>query len=206
MLRSGSPELVRLELAAWAAATEMTRGVARAAAAAAAPARKGRRADLPVQVREISQARARLAVKAAIRSGQAGYTALTTELGKYRTVIDRNRHRARKAKCASTFPHASRADTVTRTAPAVITLANTPPDQREHRKPSGPPSGPAVPAVTGTARRPSAHPESETTHRNQNGELRTDTEMPKPRGIGSYPHLAVVIHRLAHSMSTSNRM
>ena len=126
MLRSGSPELVRQELAAWAAATEMTRGVARAAAAAAAPARKGRRAGLPVQVREISQARARLAVKAAIRSGQAGYTALITELGKCRTVIGRDRHRARKAKCASTFPHASRADTVTRTAPAVITLANTP--------------------------------------------------------------------------------
>jgi hypothetical protein len=126
MLRSGSPELVRQELAAWAAATEMTRGVARAAAAAAAPARKGRRAGLPVQVREISQARARLAVKAAIRSGQAGYTALTMELGKCRTVIDRDRHRASKAKCASTFPHASGADTVTRIAPAVITLANAP--------------------------------------------------------------------------------
>jgi len=42
----------------------------------------------------------------------------------------------------------------------------------------------AMPAVTGTERRPSAHPESETTHRNRIGELRTDTEMPKPRGIG----------------------
>jgi Insertion element 4 transposase N-terminal len=126
MLRSGSPELVRQELAAWAAATEMTRSVARAAAAAAAPARKGRRGGLPVQAREISHARTRRAVTAAIRSGRASYTALTRELAKYRTVIDRNRHRARKAKCASTFPHASRADTATRIAPAVITLANTP--------------------------------------------------------------------------------
>jgi hypothetical protein len=44
MLRSGSPDLVRQELAAWAAGTEMTRGVARDAALAAVPARKGRRA------------------------------------------------------------------------------------------------------------------------------------------------------------------
>ena len=126
MLRSGSPDLVRQELAAWAAATEMTRGVARAAAAAAAPAREGRRAGLPVQAREISHARARRAVTAAIRAGKASYTALTRELAKCRTVIDRNRHRARKAKCASTFPRAGRADTATRIAPAVITLANTP--------------------------------------------------------------------------------
>jgi Transposase DDE domain len=91
MLRSGSPDLVRQELAAWPAGTEMTRGVARA-----------------------------------IRTGRTSYTALTTELAQHRTVIDRNRHRARKAKCASTFPRASHADTTTRTAPAVITLANLP--------------------------------------------------------------------------------
>jgi hypothetical protein len=57
MLRSGSPALVRQELAAWAAATEMTRGVARVAALAAIPARKGRRAGQPVRPREISCAR-----------------------------------------------------------------------------------------------------------------------------------------------------
>ena len=44
MLRSGSPELIRQELAAWAAATEMTRGVTRDAARDALPSRKGRRA------------------------------------------------------------------------------------------------------------------------------------------------------------------
>ena len=126
MLRSGSPDLVRQELAAWAAAAEMTRGVARAAALAAVPARKGRRAGMPVQAREISHARARRAVTAAIRAGKTSYTALARELARCRTVTDRNRHRARKAKCASTFPRAGRADTATRTAPAVITLANTP--------------------------------------------------------------------------------
>ncbi|MGH3183659.1 MAG: transposase, partial [Streptosporangiaceae bacterium] len=41
MLRSGAPGLIRQELAAWAAGTEMTRGVARDAAHAAVPARKG---------------------------------------------------------------------------------------------------------------------------------------------------------------------
>jgi hypothetical protein len=126
MLRSGSPGLIRQELASWACGTEMTRGVGRTAALAAAPARKGRRAGKPVQAREISHGRTRRAVIAAIRAGRTSYTALTSELAQHRTVIDRNRHRARKAKCASTFPHASRADTATRTAPAIITLANMP--------------------------------------------------------------------------------
>ena len=126
MLRSGSPGLVRQELAAWAAGNEMTRGTARAAAAAAVPAQKGRRAGMPVQAREISHGRTRRAVLAAIRAGRTSRTALTRELAKHRTVIDRNRHRARKAKCASTFPRAGRADTSTRMAAAVITLANMP--------------------------------------------------------------------------------
>ncbi len=126
MLRSGSPGLVRQELAAWAAGNEMTRGVARAAALAATPARKGRRAGQRVQAREISHSRTRRAVTAAIRAGRTSCTALARELARHRTVIDRNRHRARKAKCASTFPRAGRAGTVTRTAAAVITLANTP--------------------------------------------------------------------------------
>jgi hypothetical protein len=126
MLRSGSPGLVRQELAAWAAGNEMTRGVARAAALAAVPAKKGRRAGMPVQAREISHGRTRRAVTAAIRAGKTSCTALARELAEYRTVIDRNRHRARKAKCASTFPRAGRGGTATRTAPAVITLANTP--------------------------------------------------------------------------------
>jgi len=126
MLRSGSPDLVRQELAAWAAGVGMTRGVVLDAALAAAPARKGRRAGQPVRPREISHARTRRAVLAAIRAGRTSYTALTSAIGKYRTVTGRDRHRARKAKCASTFPRASRADTVTRTAAAVITMANNP--------------------------------------------------------------------------------
>jgi hypothetical protein len=99
----------------------MTRGTARAAALAATPARKGRRVGLPVQPREISHARTRRAVTAAIRAGNTSCTTLTRELAKYRTAIDR--HRPRKAKCASAFP---RAGIITRTAEAVITMANNP--------------------------------------------------------------------------------
>jgi hypothetical protein len=126
MLRSQSPALVRQELAAWAAGTEMTRGVARDAAAAALPARKGRRAGQPVRPREISCARTRRAAITAIRAGQACYQALTSEIAKYRTIVDRNRHRSRKSKSPSSFGHATARDTRTRIAPAVITMANAP--------------------------------------------------------------------------------
>jgi Insertion element 4 transposase N-terminal len=126
VLRSQSPALVRQELAAWAAATEMTRGVARDAAAAAAPARKGRRAGQPVRPREISHARTRRAVTAAIRAGRACYQTLTREIANHRTIVDRNRHRARKSKSPSSFGRATTKDTRTRIAPAVITMANAP--------------------------------------------------------------------------------
>ena len=49
MLRSGTPELVAQEIAAWAAGTAMTRGVVLDAALAAAPARTGRRTGLTVR-------------------------------------------------------------------------------------------------------------------------------------------------------------
>ena len=126
MLRSGTPDLVRQELAAWAAATEMTRSVARDAALAALPARKGRRAGQPVRPRDISHARTRRAILAAIRAGRTGYETLTREIGKYRTVADRNRHRARKSKSPSSFGHATAKDTATRIAQAIITMANQP--------------------------------------------------------------------------------
>ena len=127
MLRSGSPELVRQELAAWAAAIEMTRGIARAAAPAAAPARERppRRHCRSSPARSPHPGPPRRDRRDPRRE-QTSYTTLTRELAKYRTVIDRNRHRVRKAKCASTFPRAGRAGTITRIAAAVITLANKP--------------------------------------------------------------------------------
>jgi hypothetical protein len=122
MLRSGTPLLVRQELAAWAAGTEMTRD----AALAAVPARKGRRAGQQVRPRDISHARARRAIIAAIRTGRTCYEALTREIAKYRVIVDRNRHRARKSKSPSSFDHATAKDTRTRIAPAVIIMANQP--------------------------------------------------------------------------------
>jgi hypothetical protein len=126
MLRSGSPDLARQELAAWAAAVEMTRGVARDAALAAAPARKGRRAGLAVRPRDLSWARAVRAVLTAIRLRHDCYQAVTSEIGKHRNIVDRDRHRPRKSKSPSSFAHATARDTATRIAPAVITMANAP--------------------------------------------------------------------------------
>jgi hypothetical protein len=126
MLRSGSPDLVRQELAAWATGVEMTRGVGRDAALAAAPARKGKRAGLPVRPRDLSFARALRAVLSAIRLGNTCYQAVTREIGRYRNTLNRDRHRARKSKSPSSFVHATAKDTATRIAPAIITMANTP--------------------------------------------------------------------------------
>jgi hypothetical protein len=139
MLRSGSPALIAQEIAAWAAGTEMTRGVTRDAAHAAAPAKKGRRAGQPVRSRDLSLTRARRLILAAIRSGQASCKALASQIARYRTVTGRDRHRPRKSKSPSTFPHASPKDTVTRTAPAVITLANKPARTAETPPPSAKP-------------------------------------------------------------------
>ena len=104
----------------------MTRGVARDAALAAAPARKGRRAGLPVRPRDLSFARALRSVLSAIRLGNTCYQAVTSEIGQHRTVVDRGRHRDRKSKSPSSFAHATAKDTATRIAPAIITMANTP--------------------------------------------------------------------------------
>ena len=126
MLRSGSPDLVRQELAARAAGTGMTRGVIRDAALAAAPAGKGRRAGLQVRPRDLSFARALRAVLSAIRLGNRCHKAVTSEIGLHRNVAGRDRHRDRKSKSPSSFAHATAKDTATRIAPAIITMANTP--------------------------------------------------------------------------------
>jgi AAA ATPase domain len=67
-----------------------------------------------------------LAVTAAIRAGRTCYQALTREIAKYRIIVDRNRHRARKSKSPSSFGRATAKDTRTRIAPAAITMANAP--------------------------------------------------------------------------------
>ena len=90
------------------------------------PRAKGRRAGLAVRPRDLSLARAVRAILSAIRLGHDRYQAVTSEIAEYRTVADRDRHRARKSKSPSSFGHAGAQDTVTRIAPAIITMANTP--------------------------------------------------------------------------------
>ena len=120
------------EHAAWVTATELARATARAAAADAIPAGKGRRAGQPVQPREISFTAARRAVIAATRSGTATASlpaALTqahrdralTSLARRRVVIDRDRHRDRKTKARLGFPPAG-PRLATRKAPAKISV------------------------------------------------------------------------------------
>ena len=132
ILRSQSPALIRQEHAAWVISVELARATARAAAANAVPARKGRRAGQPVRPREISFTAARRAVIAATRSGAATASlpaALTRAcrdralagLARRRIVIDRDRHRDRKTKARLSFPHAG-PRLATRTAPVQISI------------------------------------------------------------------------------------
>ena len=152
MLRSGSPALIAQEIAAWASGTEMTRGVTRDAARHAAPAKKGRRAGQPVRCRDLSLTRARRLILAAIRAGRASYTALARQIAGYRTVTDRDRHRARKSKSPSTFGHASPKTPSPAPPPPSSPSPTHPPGQpkppqpqtpQNHARHPGPPSRPA---------------------------------------------------------------
>jgi hypothetical protein len=115
MLRSASPALVAQEHAAWVTATELARATARAAAAIAVPAGKGKRAGQPVHPREISFTAARRAVITSTRAGAAtaslpaGMITADREhilagLARRRVVVDRGRHRDRKTKARLGFP------------------------------------------------------------------------------------------------------
>jgi hypothetical protein len=132
MLRSCSPALVAQEHAAWVTAVELARAVARAAAAIASPARRGRRAGQPVHPREISFTAARRAVIASVRSGaataslpaaltEANRDAILAGLARRRVQVDRHRHRDRKTKARPGFP-AGGPRLITRTAPAEISV------------------------------------------------------------------------------------
>jgi hypothetical protein len=118
ILRSACPALIAQEHAAWTVAVELTRATARAAAALAAPAQKGRRAGKPVHPREISFTAARRAVITTTRTGAATASlptplatthreATLTALARRRVILDRDRHRERKTKARPGFPHAS---------------------------------------------------------------------------------------------------
>jgi hypothetical protein len=132
MLRSASPALVAQEHAAWVTAVELARATARAAAAVAIPARRGRRTGQPVHPREISFTAARRAVIASVRSGAATASlpaapiaanrdAILAGLARRRVQVDRHRHRDRKTKARLAFPPGG-PRLATRTAPAEISV------------------------------------------------------------------------------------
>ncbi len=115
MLRSASPALIAQEHAAWITATELARAAARAAAATARPARKGKRTGQPVHPREISFTAARRALITTARSGtataslpasaiRASRDKILTGLARCRIDVDRSRHRDRKTKTRAAFP------------------------------------------------------------------------------------------------------
>jgi len=133
--RSRSPALIAQEHAAWVLSAELARAVARDAAAVAAPARKGRRAGLPVHPREISFAAARRAIIASTWSGAAtaslppglitaNRARVLDRLARCRITIDRNRHRDRKTKARAGFPHGG-PGIPTLTAPAQVSVCGT---------------------------------------------------------------------------------
>lgn len=132
MLRSQSPALVAQEHAAWVTAVELARATARAAAAVAVPARRGRRAGQPVHPRQISFTAARRAIIASARSGAATASlpaaltaanrdAIVAGLARRRVQVDRCRHRDRKTKARPGFPPGG-PRLATRTAPAQISV------------------------------------------------------------------------------------
>jgi hypothetical protein len=132
MLRSQSPDLIAQEHAAWVTAVELARALARAAAAVAVPARRGRRARQPVHPREISFTAARRAVISSVRSGAATASlpaaltaanrdAILAGLARRRVQVDRHRHRDRKTKARPGFPSGG-PRLIIRTAPAEISI------------------------------------------------------------------------------------
>ena len=132
MLRSQSPALVAQEHAAWVISVELARATARAAAAVAVPARKGKRGGQPVRPCQISFTAARRAIIAATRSGvataslpaalaRASRDRALAGLASRRVVIDRGRHRDRKTKARPGFPRAG-PRLPTTTAPAQISI------------------------------------------------------------------------------------
>ena len=115
MLRSQSPALIAQEHAAWVTATGLARATARAAAAVAVPAGKGKRVGQPVHPRQISFTAARRAIITTTRTGAATAslpaTAVTASrihvlggLARRRVDVDRHRHRDRKTKARPGFP------------------------------------------------------------------------------------------------------
>ena len=153
MLRSGTPPLIAQEHAAWVVSAELARAIARDAAAIAAPARKGRRAGLPVHLREIAFTAARRAIisSASSRTATARLQASLIAANRARILdalarcrITGHRHRDRKTKARLGFPHGG---------PGMPHAHRTSPDQRLRYHSGLTSRRPRSRAVTGNAGR-----------------------------------------------------
>ena len=136
MLRSGTPELVEQEHAAWTIATGLVRATLASATTLAAPFAKGPRAGQPVQARHLSFTAAARTVVATVRAGTATASLPTPtrtaahqralhQIATARVTTDRNRHRPRKIKSSQPFGHAP-TDITTRTVPAQLHVCGAP--------------------------------------------------------------------------------
>lgn len=135
ILRSHHPQLIAQEHAAWITGTELVHATTRAAAAIAAPFRKGPRTGQAVQPRHLSFTTARRTLITTVRTGTATaslpaptraaahHRALTT-IATARLTTDRHRHRDHKTKTRQPFTTAPRGIT-TRTAPAHLHICGT---------------------------------------------------------------------------------
>ena len=185
MLRSGSPGLVRQELAAWAAGNEMTRGVARAAAARRRPRPEGApRREARPGPRDLPRPHPPRRDRRDPRREDQLHGA------DQRTRETPHRHRPEPAP----GPQGQ----VRQHLPPRRTRGHRHPDRpgrhhpREHpsltsantgNRPRTPAAGQWNRPSPATTRRPSAYPRPGTTHRHQNREPRIKTQMPKPHGI-----------------------
>ena len=152
MLRSGSPALIAREHAAWVIGTELARAVARAAAAIAVPAGKGRRAGQLVHPREYLVHRGpprghhlhpvRGGDRQPARRADRGQPRRPAGLARRRVVVDRDRHRDRKTKARLGFPAAGGAWPPPPQPPGSASASQPPPDPLRRPAIAGPWSRP----------------------------------------------------------------
>ena len=143
ILRSHSPDLIRQEHPTWITATELVHATTRAAAATAAPFRKGPRTGQPVAARHLSFTTTRRTLITTDRAATTTTASLPEParaaahhhalavITTARVTTDRHHHRDRKIKSRQAFPHAPHAIT-TRTAPAHLHICGTTAASRPH--------------------------------------------------------------------------
>jgi len=168
-------------------AVELARAVARAAAAVAVPAGKGKRAGQPVHPRQISFTAARRAIIATTRAGTATASPpapavaascgrVLADLARRRVDVDRHRHHDRKTKARLGFPAAARASQPRPRSHRSASASRSPPS------PSSPPAALAACHLTySPARGTGRHPERQPGNRHARPQRSLSVEHPDGR-------------------------